>query len=350
MTIPETVRFAIAGCVRELPVSEVAPGVHIGILTLFGDALLTEAAGCELARLVPDDVEVIVMPDGKAQTLAHVVQRELYMLRRTHVPTILARKEPKSYMEAPVLETPAVSITTQKKHAFFLGDESVRQIRGRKVLILDDVVSSGGTIKAVQVLLELAGARETVVMAVGTEGERRNDVIALAHFQVYFSWSSEPSDVCRRAFHLRRFHFSSNAPKQIKRLMHHFRKCATLNDPRQPLVLHRKECCHVVPKHDRAMKCHFARKEFCFSEFAHVRLRQVFFNLTFLHAQAAETHPGLNAPSRKVEFFPENFLQVFCRDNLVHHFFFRSQRLMKDVRHPFAFVHANARRARFFRV
>ena len=187
MIIPKTIRFSIAGCDRDLPVCQVAPGVHLGILTLFGDALLTEAAGCELARLVPDDVDVIVMPDGKAQTLAHVVQRELCTLRKNHVPTILARKEPKSYMEQPVLETPAVSITTQKKHAFFLGDESVRQIRGRKVLILDDVVSSGGTIKAVQALLELAGARETVVMAVGTEGERRNDVIALTHFQVYFS-------------------------------------------------------------------------------------------------------------------------------------------------------------------
>jgi adenine phosphoribosyltransferase len=185
--IPKTVRLSIAGCHRELPVREVAPGVHLGILTLFGDSPLTEAAGCELARWVPKDVEVIVMPDGKAQTLAHVVQRELYESRLLLLPTILARKEPKSYMEDPVLETPAVSITTRKKHAFFLGDESVRQIRGRNVLILDDVVSSGGTIKAVQALLELAGARETFIMAVGTEGERRDDVIALTHFQVYFS-------------------------------------------------------------------------------------------------------------------------------------------------------------------
>jgi len=179
--IPKSVRIEIAGVARDLPVCQVAPGVHIGILMLIGDPDLTEAAGCELARRMPADVDFIVMPDGKAQPLLHVVQRE------TGLPAVLTRKEKKSYLKEPVLETPATSITTQKKHAFFLGADDAYALRGRKVAILDDVVSSGGTIKAVQALLALCGVAETIVMAVGTEGDKRDDVIALAHFEVYLS-------------------------------------------------------------------------------------------------------------------------------------------------------------------
>lgn len=179
--IPKSYRIEIAGVARDLPVCQVAPGVHIGILMLIGDPDLTEAVGRELAGLMPPDVDFIVMPDGKAQPLLHVVQRE------TGLPAVLARKEKKSYMKEPVLETPATSITTQKKHAFFLSADDAYALRGRKVAILDDVVSSGGTIKAVQALLALCGVRETVVMAVGTEGEPRKDVIALTHFPVFIA-------------------------------------------------------------------------------------------------------------------------------------------------------------------
>lgn len=179
--IPKSYRIEIAGVARDLPVCQVAPGVHIGILMLIGDPELTEAAGRELAKRMPADVDVIVMPDGKAQPLLHVVQRE------TGLPAVLVRKEKKSYLKEPVLETPATSITTQKKHAFFLGADDASMLIGCKVAILDDVVSSGGTIKAVQALLALAGVEETVVMAVGTEGASREDVIALTHFPVYLS-------------------------------------------------------------------------------------------------------------------------------------------------------------------
>ena len=181
MSFPKSYTFGIEGHVRMLPVVEVVPGVAIAVLRIATDAELTEAVGKALARQMPTDAEVLVMPDGKAQTLLHVLQRE------TGLPAVLARKEKKSYMKEPVLETPAVSITTQKRHAFYLDADDVELIRGRKAVIVDDVISSGGTIKAMQALLDLAGVRETVLMAIGTEGDRRDDVIALHHFPVYLA-------------------------------------------------------------------------------------------------------------------------------------------------------------------
>ncbi len=179
MTAPKTYTLSLEGLHRELPVVEVVPGVSIAVLKIATDAEFTEAAGKALFHRMPHDAEVLVMPDGKAQTLLHVLQRE------TGLPAVLARKERKSYMKEPVLETPAVSITTQKKHAFFLDADDVALVHGRKAVIVDDVISSGGTIKAMQALLELAGVRATVLMAIGTEGDRRDDVIALHHFPVY---------------------------------------------------------------------------------------------------------------------------------------------------------------------
>jgi len=181
MTAPKSYRLEIEGLVRDLRVVEVAPRVHIGVLKLATDAKLTEAVGKALAKRVPKGVEVLVMPDGKAQSLLHVIQRE------TGLPAVLARKTRKSYMREPVIDTLATSITTRERHAFYLDADDVELIEGRNILIIDDVVSSGGTIDAMTALLMLAGARDINVMAVGTEGEERPDVIALHHFPVYLS-------------------------------------------------------------------------------------------------------------------------------------------------------------------
>ncbi len=106
MPVPKSYRLQIADVVRQLPVFEVAPGVSIAIMNLLGDAELTEAAGKALAALVPPQTEVLVMPDGKAIALLHVIQRE------TGLPAVVARKRRVSYMREPVLKVSAVSITT----------------------------------------------------------------------------------------------------------------------------------------------------------------------------------------------------------------------------------------------
>jgi len=180
MTVPKTYRLYVASVARDLPVIEVVPGISIAVMNLLGDAELAEAAGQALAKLVPPRTEALVMPDGKALALAHVMQREL-----DFIPTVIARKRRVSYMREPVLDMTAVSITTQSPHRFFLGADEVEKLRGKEVVIVDDVVSTGGTLMALQALLEKAGAKVIGVMAVGTEGDPRSDVIALHHFPVF---------------------------------------------------------------------------------------------------------------------------------------------------------------------
>lgn len=177
--IPKTIQVRIAEVTRDLAVHEVAPGVHLGILLLACDPELTEAAGRALAGKMPADVDVLVMPDGKAQGLLHVVQRA------SGKPAVLIRKERKSYLVEPVLEVTAASVTTARRHAFYLGADDAASLRGKTVAILDDVVSTGGTVRAIEQLLGHCGIKKSYILAVGTEGEPRADVIALTHFEVF---------------------------------------------------------------------------------------------------------------------------------------------------------------------
>jgi adenine phosphoribosyltransferase len=177
--IPRTVQVQIAGITKDLDVHEVDPGVHLGILHLACDPDLTEAAGRALAAKMPADVDILVMPDGKAQGLLHVVQRE------SRRPAVLARKERKSYLVEPILEVTATSVTTARRHSFYLGANDAARLRGKTVAILDDVVSTGGTVRAIEQLLGHCGIKKSYILAVGTEGDPRADVIALTHFEVF---------------------------------------------------------------------------------------------------------------------------------------------------------------------
>ena len=179
MTAPKDYRIKIAGIARAFPVVEVAPGVRIAVVNLLGDHELAEAAGEALAELVPPTTEVLVMPEGKALALLHVIQRE------TGLPAVVPRKRKTSYMPEPVLDMDAVSITTRSPHTFFIGADDVAKLKGKDVALVDDIVSSGGTQKAVEALLDKAGAIVVGTLAIGTEGAERDDVIRLHHFPVF---------------------------------------------------------------------------------------------------------------------------------------------------------------------
>ena len=178
MSIPKTYPVTIAGVSRVLPVRRVPAGIHIAILKLIGDPEMTEAAGKALAKLMPPDVDIIVMPDGKAQPLLHVVQRE------TGLPAVICRKDVKSYMLPPIIDSTATSATTAKS-VFYMDADDIVAVCGKTVAFLDDVISLGGTSDAIRRLLDKAGARGMIQMAVGTEGDERPDVISLHHFPVF---------------------------------------------------------------------------------------------------------------------------------------------------------------------
>lgn len=163
---------------RDLPVVEVAPGVSVALFNMLGDAEVTEAAGVELARRLPAGIEVLVTPEVKALSLAHVISRE------TGLPYIVIRKTQKPYMVRPVARE-VVSITTGKPQLLVMDGADVEKVRGRKVAIVDDVVSSGGTLASLSEIIGEVGGQVAAVVAVFTEGQERPEVTALGHLPLF---------------------------------------------------------------------------------------------------------------------------------------------------------------------
>ena len=163
---------------RDLPIVEVGPGVSVALLNMLGDVDLTEEAGRLLAARVPADVEVFVTPEVKAVPLAHVISRV------TGKPYIVARKTNKPYMVSPVVRE-VVSITTGRPQLLVIDGADVEKVRGRGVAIIDDVVSTGGTVRSLKELIAEIGGRVVTTLAVFTEGDERPDVISLGHLPLF---------------------------------------------------------------------------------------------------------------------------------------------------------------------
>jgi adenine phosphoribosyltransferase len=162
---------------RELNIVNIG-GVAVALLNLLGDAPLTEAAAAELAARVPEGIDVLVTPEVKAVPLAHAISL------RTHIPYVVARKTEKPYMVGAMHKT-VRSITTGKPQKLVLDGPDIPRVKDQRVAIVDDVVSTGGTLRALSSLLTEAGAEVVATLAVFTEGEPRDDVIALGHLPLY---------------------------------------------------------------------------------------------------------------------------------------------------------------------
>ncbi len=161
---------------RALPVVSVGD-VSVALFNMLGDTAITEAAADELARRMPE-ADVFVTPEAKSVPLAHALSV------RTGLPYIVARKTKKPYMVGAVQKT-VVSITTGKPQDLFIDGADVSRLRGKRAIILDDVVSTGGTLRALSELLEEVGAKAVATMAVFTEGDERDDVISLGHLPLF---------------------------------------------------------------------------------------------------------------------------------------------------------------------
>lgn len=163
---------------RELPIVQVGPGVAVALLNLLGDTELVEAAAQALAEKLPAEVETLITPEVKAVPLAHALSR------LTGRPYVVARKTEKPYMINPVTRT-VISITTGKPQLLVLDGSDVPLIKGKKVAIVDDVVSTGSTLKGLRELIEDVGGQMSAVLAVFTEGTPREDVMALGHLPLF---------------------------------------------------------------------------------------------------------------------------------------------------------------------
>ena len=162
---------------RDLPIIDVG-GVSVALLNLLGDTALVEAAAEELAARTPPDVDVFVTPEVKSVPLAHALSRI------TGKPYVVIRKTEKPYMVDAISRT-VHSITTGRPQQLVLDGGDVTRLRGKRAAIVDDVVSTGGTLHGLVDLLDEVGATAAATLVVFTEGEPRDDVISLGHLPLY---------------------------------------------------------------------------------------------------------------------------------------------------------------------
>ena len=170
----------IAGLDRELKKFPVSDSLDIAAFILFGDVEITVAAAEKLLEKAPE-FDYIITPEAKSIPLAYE------MARQSGKPYIVIRKGVKVYMGNP-LEVSVRSITTQKEQRLYLGEDEVALIKGKRVLIVDDVISTGESLIAVRKLVEAAGAIEAATCAVLAEGDAkdRDDIIFLEPLPLFF--------------------------------------------------------------------------------------------------------------------------------------------------------------------
>lgn len=170
----------IEGVTRKLPLFEVAPNVKIAIFNMLGDTEIVEAAADALAKQMPDDVSVLVVPEVKAVPLGQALGAKL------ELPYVVVRKVRKPYM-VDCIEAEVVSITTGKPQTLYIDGKDRALLSGKNVALVDDVISTGSTLKGLRMLMEHADAHIAAEMAVFTEGDADDwrHVIALGHLPVF---------------------------------------------------------------------------------------------------------------------------------------------------------------------
>ncbi|MCZ6531016.1 MAG: phosphoribosyltransferase family protein [Chloroflexi bacterium] len=177
----ETYPVEIAGVRRQLPLFEIAPGLRIAVLNILGDTDLVEACGKALGeRLAGVDYEVLVTAEAKSIPLICSLARE------TGKDYVVLRKSYKLYM-GETIEAETVSITTGKPQGLHLDEKDRHIVSGRKVALVDDVISTGSTLRGMRKVMELAGAEVVAEAAIFTEGEPEdwNHIIALGHLPLF---------------------------------------------------------------------------------------------------------------------------------------------------------------------
>ncbi len=177
----ETYSVEIAGLQRELRLFEVAPGLKIALLNILGDTELVQACAKELAQKVKDvQYDVLVTAEAKSIPLAYAMSVE------TKKPFVVLRKTYKPYM-GDAIKAETLSITTGQPQVLILDEKDREVMRGKKALVLDDVISTGSTLQGMRMILEKSGATVAAEAAIFTEGDRAQwmHIIALGHLPLF---------------------------------------------------------------------------------------------------------------------------------------------------------------------
>jgi adenine phosphoribosyltransferase len=177
----ETYSVELAGLRRDLPLFEVGPGVRIAVLNILGDTELVQACAWALAeKLAPQNYDILVTAEAKSIPLIHALSVE------TGKPYIVLRKIYKPYMGV-ALSAETLSITTGEPQMLYLDEKDHDKIDGKKVFLVDDVISTGSTLQGMQLVVEKGGGEVAGYAAIFTEGERAKwaKVTALGHLPLF---------------------------------------------------------------------------------------------------------------------------------------------------------------------
>lgn len=175
-----TYEIDIAGLKRQLPLCKVSDDLYIGAFVIFGDVELTVHCAAELLKLAPE-YDYIIAPEAKAIPLIYEMSRQsgadYYFL---------ARKQAKAYMSG-VFETDVKTITTEGVQKLVIDQKDAELMCGKRILLLDDVISTGGAIRAVESLVKQAGGIVAGKMCILAEGDSyyREDIISLAKLPLF---------------------------------------------------------------------------------------------------------------------------------------------------------------------
>lgn len=164
----------IAGLQRELPLCRVNDELSIAGLDIFGDVELTCACARELLALAPE-YDYLIAPEAKAIPLIYEMARQSG--RNDY---FVIRKAPKLYMDG-VFEVDVTSITTEKAQKLYMDGADAAKMRGKRIVIIDDVISTGASLRSAEMLVERAGGIVVGRMAILAEGDSkdRDDIIFL---------------------------------------------------------------------------------------------------------------------------------------------------------------------------
>ena len=172
--------ITIAGCKRQLKKFAVNDKIDIAAFILFGDVEVTEKSAEALLAKLPE-FDLILTPEAKSIPLAYE------MSRQSGKKYIVARKGLKVYM-GNALSVDDQSITTQGLQKLYLGEDDAAEMKGKRVVVLDDVISTGGSLQAAVALAEQAGSNIVAKCAVLSEGDAndRDDIIVLGNLPLFF--------------------------------------------------------------------------------------------------------------------------------------------------------------------
>lgn len=172
--------MTIAGLQRELPICKVTDELYIGAFVIFGDVELTVACAKALLDRAPA-YDYMITAEAKGIPLIHEMARQSGQNKY-----FLARKGPKLYMRN-ILDVAVHSITTAKEQHLYLDGEDAALMKGKRILVVDDVISTGESLTAIERLVEAAGGIVAGRMAILAEGDAqdRDDIIYLEKLPVF---------------------------------------------------------------------------------------------------------------------------------------------------------------------